>query len=71
MASDIRSRIGIDGEASYNQAIKRIVAEQKQLKAEMKETSAAFATNTSEQKKAKAATENLTKQIGLANGKLQ
>lgn len=71
MASDIRSRIGIDGEASYRQAISQIVATQKQLKAEMKATSAAFATNTSEQKKAKAATESLKKQIGLANEKLK
>lgn len=71
MASDIRSRIGIDGEASYRQAISQIVATQKQLKAEMKATSAEFATNTSEQKKAKAATESLKKQIELANGKLK
>lgn len=71
MASDIRSRIGIDGEASYRQAIKAIIQDQNKLKKEMTETAKAFSSNASEQEKARTKSQQLTRQLELANGKLK
>lgn len=71
MASDIRSRIGIDGEASYRQAIRAIMQDQQKLKKEMMETSKAFSSNASEQEKARTKSQQLTRQLDLANGKLK
>ena len=65
MAVNIGPRIGIDGEAEYRKQLNNIIQQQKTLAAEMRATESAFDKNASAQDKARAKTENLTKQIDL------
>lgn len=71
MAVNIGPRIGIDGEAEYRKQLNNIIQQQKTLKAEMTATTSAFDKNTSAQEKARAKTENLTKQIDLQRQRVE
>lgn len=71
MAVDIGARISIDGEASYNRQITQIIKSQKQLKAEMQATEAAFTADASAKQKAEARTKSLNAQLTTANQKLK
>lgn len=71
MAVDIGARIKVDGEAAYNQQITQIIKQQKELKAAMQGTEAAFAADASNKEKSAARTKNLTAQLTTANAKLK
>ena len=63
MATDIGVKIGVEGEAEYKKSIKDIIAEQKALSAELKQTEKSFDANASAEEKAAKKAENLNKQI--------
>lgn len=63
MAKDIGPRIGIDGEAQYRKEIQNIIQQAKTLDAEMRAVASAFDDNADSQKKNKAVTEQINKQI--------
>ena len=71
MAADIGARISLDGEASYNKQISQVIKQQKELKAAMQGTQAAFAADASNKEKSAAKTRNLTAQLDSANQKLK
>lgn len=63
MAKDIGPRIGIDGEAQYRKEIQNIIQQAKTLDAEMRAVASAFDQEADSQKKNKAVTEQVNKQI--------
>lgn len=71
MAVDIGARISLDGEASYNKQIAQVIKQQKELKAVMQGTQAAFSADASNKEKSAAKTRVLTAQLDSANAKLK
>lgn len=71
MAADIGARISLDGEASYNKQIAQVIKQQKELKAVMQGTQAAFSADASNKEKSAAKTRVLTAQLDSANAKLK
>lgn len=70
MASDIKTKIAIEGEQEYTRAIKSINTANKELKSELKLVSSSFDKNATAQQKAAAKIPILTKQIENQKNKL-
>ena len=69
--TDIGPRIGLEGEKAYRDQISKIIQAQKQLKAELKGTEAAFRADTSEREKSERRTKLLNEQLANENQKLR
>ena len=65
MARDIGPRIGIEGEAEYRREINDIIQQAKTLDAEMRSVASAFDEEADAQKRNKAVSEQLAKQIDV------
>ena len=70
MASDIKTKIAIEGEQEYRRAIKSINTANRELKSELKLVSSSFDKNATAQQKAAAKIPILTKQIENQKNKL-
>lgn len=70
MASDIKTKIAIEGEQEYRRAIKSITQEDKELDSELKLLASSFDKNATAQQKAAAKIPILTKQIENQKNKL-
>lgn len=71
MAKDIGPRIGIDGEAQYRKEIQNIIQQAKTLDAEMRAVASAFDSEADSQKKNKAITEQVNKQIEVQKDRIK
>lgn len=70
MASDIKTKIAIEGEQEYRRAIKSITQADKELDSELKLLASSFDKNSTAQQKAAAKIPILTKQIENQKNKL-
>ena len=70
MASDIKTKIAIEGEQEYRRAIKSITQADKELDSELKLLASSFDKNATAQQKAAAKIPILTKQIENQKNKL-
>lgn len=71
MARDIGPKIGIDGEAQYRKEIENIIQQAKTLDAEMKAVASSFDQEAESQKKNKAITEQVNKQITVQKERIK
>ena len=71
MARDIGPRIGIEGEAEYRREINDIIQQAKTLDAEMRSVASAFDEEADAQKRNKAVSEQLAKQIEVQKQRVQ
>lgn len=71
MAKDIGPRIGIDGEAQYRKEIENIIQQAKTLDSEMRAVASAFDEEADAQKKNKAVTEQVNKQIEVQKERIK
>ena len=71
MARDIGPKIGIDGEAQYRREIENIIQQAKTLDAEMRSVASAFDEEADAQKRNKAISEQVAKQIEVQKQRVQ
>ena len=71
MAVNIGPRIGLTGEAEYRRALQEVIAQQKRLKAELKEAESGFDKNTSAMERAERRSELLRAEIEKQRSKVE